>query len=552
LDRRKFIARSFSAVFAAGCLRTAKADAMSIEQKKFTIIGAGMAGLYAAWRLVVQSERVKPSDIWILETTNRIGGRLDTFTFPRGVTVELGGMRFNTSQKLVTQLVKDFAFECLDFPEADNRLYYLRRKHIWQREMKKICMLRMLPYHLSRAERRKTPDDLLDWAVGNAIGNPSGWKQWAPPKWHVFVEQTKYSSPSSNPVPVYKGVSYGDVGFWDLLRDQLSNEGYRYATEGGGYDSNTINWNSAIAMPYVASGDYASDMKYQRIDGGYHKLPEALCSALQNAKVQIELNAGLISFANDGSGMIDCTFRSGGVQSQFKTEHLFLCIPPRSLELLDSNTDFVTQLRQKQYLDSVIKQPSFKLLLLYKERWYQKVRIRRQFIKPFGPTITDLPLRMIWYFDPDPRKEYWALLASYCDMDSTEFWKVMEKSPAEMAEMARSQLQSVHNIEIPKAEDAVFQDWGLDPYGAGYHAWAAHYSPWNMFGCMLKPVPSYNVYICGEAYSLDQGWVEGALSTVDECLRRKLGIKPYVEREYITSLTGAVAPASASFGLRRL
>jgi monoamine oxidase len=128
----------------------------------------------------------------------------------------------------------------------------------------------------------------------------------------------------------------------------------------------------------------------------------------------------------------------------------------------------------------------------------------------------------------------------------------MEKSPAEMAEMARSQLQSVHNIEIPKAEDAVFQDWGLDPYGAGYHAWAAHYSPWNMFGCMLKPVPSYNVYICGEAYSLDQGWVEGALSTVDECLRRKLGIKPYVEREYITSLTGAVAPASASFGLRRL
>ena len=69
---------------------------------------------------------------------------------------------------------------------------------------------------------------------------------------------------------------------------------------------------------------------------------------------------------------------------------------------------------------------------------------------------------------------------------------------------------------------------------------------------MLKPIPSYNVYICGEAYSLDQGWVEGALSTVDACLPETVQIKPYVEREYIKSLSGAMAPASTSFGLRRV
>jgi monoamine oxidase len=192
------------------------------------------------------------------------------------------------------------------------------------------------------------------------------------------------------------------------------------------------------------------------------------------------------------------------------------------------------------------------------------VNVRGQSITPFGPTITDLPLRMIWYFDPDPSQQYWALLASYCDMNSTEFWRVLEQAaeapgylganapPKEMIDMARAQLQSVHGIDIPEPEDAVFQDWTLDPYGAGYHAWAAHRSPWQEFARMLQPIASYNVYICGEAYSVDQGWVEGTLSTVDECLRQKLGIKPYVEREYITLVSGAVAPASSSFGLRRL
>ena len=252
--------------------------------KKFTIVGAGMAGLYAAWRLV-QSKHANASDICILEMTDRIGGRLDSFTFRgrrgRRATVELGGMRFNTGQKLVTKLVRHFRLQCSDFPETDNRLYYLRGKQIWQQEMG--CP-GMLPYALSQAEQQKTPDDLLSWAVGNAIGKPDGWDKWTPREWQTFVEHNKYFSPTSNSVRVYNGAEYSNVGFWDLLRDQLTNEGYRYVTDGGGYDSNTINWNSAIAMPYVASGDYAPGMKYQRIDRGYHKLPEALGKALKEER----------------------------------------------------------------------------------------------------------------------------------------------------------------------------------------------------------------------------------------------------------------------------
>jgi hypothetical protein len=57
---------------------------------------------------------------------------------------------------------------------------------------------------------------------------------------------------------------------------------------------------------------------------------------------------------------------------------------------------------------------------------------------------------------------------------------------------------------------------------------------------MVHAIASYNAFICGEAYSLQQGWVEGALSTVDACLGDRLSIK------------SAFPPASMSIGLRRL
>jgi monoamine oxidase len=41
-------------------------------------------------------------------------------------------------------------------------------------------------------------------------------------------------------------------------------------------------------------------------------------------------------------------------------------------------------------------------------------------------------------------------------------------------------------------------------------------------------VPDVPVYICGEAYSRAQGWVEGALDTADQVLA-KLGVAPLVE-----------------------
>jgi hypothetical protein len=37
--------------------------------------------------------------------------------------------------------------------------------------------------------------------------------------------------------------------------------------------------------------------------------------------------------------------------------------------------------------------------------------------------------------------------------------------------------------------------------------------------------------ICGEAWSLQQGWIEGALQTAEQVLVRKYGLAPYSTAE---------------------
>jgi hypothetical protein len=351
-------------------------------------------------------------------------------------------------------------------------------------------------------------------------------------------------------------MSYMNIRFSNLLYDQVSEEGYRYLTEAGGYDSNTINWNSSVAMPYVASGDYGSSASYLRLVGRYSTLPNSLAQLISR-QVAISFNTRPKGFTSS-NGLIDVTtVTSQGFENAFQTKYLMLCMPKRSLELLDPDTEFGTYMRGSHLLDSVIRQPSFKLLLLFDSEWWKQVNIRGTGLTPYGPTITDLPLRMIWYFD-DPsvlrsdRKQvatkYWALLASYADMVTEQFWNVLREpvaggrpnqpavpAPLDMINMALFQLGQVHGMAIPPPVRGVFTDWGLDPYGAGYHAWAAHRSPWTMFKVMLKPMSNYNVFVCGEAYSLDQGWVEGALRTAETVLTQhlRLPVRNGVHPDYV-------------------
>lgn len=76
---------------------------------------------------------------------------------------------------------------------------------------------------------------------------------------------------------------------------------------------------------------------------------------------------------------------------------------------------------------------------------------------------------------------------------------------------------------IPGPEAIYFMDWRRAPYYGGWHAWNITYRPWAIRAHIWRPFAGEQVFLCGEAISADQGWIEGALRTAERVLIAKDG-----------------------------
>lgn len=233
----------------------------------------------------------------------------------------------------------------------------------------------------------------------------------------------------------------------------------------------------------------------------------------------------------------------------------------------------------KRWLESYLDQPAIKTVLMFEEAWWTRPDCA---FKPNpmwptdspgpkppvaqcvgGATITDLPLRMVYYFannvanGPGAKGDPYVLLASYDYMNYSDFWREMEiageyeeapsvwrqpltgptylKPDSPFARLLVKQLAEVHGMQassIPLPSTVCFQDWGQDPVGGGYHGWAAHFDICRALDVVRAPYEKIlnqrktKTYIIGSCYSLDQAWVEGAFCTAESVLTEFLGLPP--------------------------
>jgi len=134
MDRKKFLRTSVTAT--AGLLLPFTLTASDRSQKKrVLVLGAGLAGLTAAWELMQAGH-----DVIVLEARNRSGGRVQTLRdgFTAGLTAEAGAMSFNDNYFNLLRYVKLFQvpYESFKTPVIRNpggkMIYYLRGKRILQ------------------------------------------------------------------------------------------------------------------------------------------------------------------------------------------------------------------------------------------------------------------------------------------------------------------------------------------------------------------------------------------------------------------------------------
>jgi monoamine oxidase len=181
-----------------------------------------------------------------------------------------------------------------------------------------------------------------------------------------------------------------------------------------------------------------------------------------------------------------------------------------------------------------------KLFCCYDTPWWSKLEITN------GPSGTDLPVGQVWYFGPDSEENQCSLLlASYNDTLDTTFWEGISSGPrfegrsgidvdphwlaqapsALMVEQAQTQLGELHGLTVPDPYSAAWRDWSEDPFGGAFYTWNVGVDADAVAESILQPDLSLPLFVCGEAYSHDQGWVEGALDTAEQVVER-LGVQP--------------------------
>ena len=210
-----------------------------------------------------------------------------------------------------------------------------------------------------------------------------------------------------------------------------------------------------------------------------------------------------------------------------EARHVVLALPKRPILSLDRRSLPFSSPSFASDIDAVSAVPASKLLLAYRENWWGKLGLTS------GRSLTDLPIHQCIYFGTERRNSQTPLLtATYNDAEDVAYFERFPRyeesfesqgelpddlvTPRAMVLAVQSQLAKLHGSRVPAPYWAAFKDWAATPIGAGWHFWKVGRRSWEVMPRIRKPVADANLYVCGEAWSTSQGWVEGSLLNTSE------------------------------------
>jgi monoamine oxidase len=537
------------------------------------VVGGGVSGIYSAWRLLTEG---KAKQISVFEASDHIGGRLLSIPPPKisDMVAELGGMRILPAvQPLIWTLIqvlnkqsgpKD-EIALYNFPvDQDENISYLRG--VYLRLFDFVQHPAKVPYRLTFQEFGQTSGQILVNAINQIVPGitASGLTE---EQRREMAQNAKFAG-----APLYK------QGFWNVLSRIISGEAYQFGVDSGGYQTTLSNWNAADAIPWFLA-DFGIDPIYKGFSNGFQQVPLTIESRFRKAGGHVELNQPLQGFAwDEKKKLFKLQFKNG---NSADAKAVILAMPRRSLELLAPGSQLLDDI--PHLIKSVTPRPLFKLFTTYQSPWWRMAGTNMKDPKtgktkyvPLqkGRTTTDLPLRQTYYWVYGNGQPVVSgrgmLMASYDDGANIGYWDGLRfkrgrgwreetedmpktiqafegeadqendpttarwrkyHAPRPMVDEIQRQLMTVHGLSfVPNAVDACYKDWGDDPFGGGWNSWNIGVDSRIVKKQIIQPYDKPDrplpLYICGEAYSDAQGWVEGALQTADMMLE-KFGVKPF-------------------------
>lgn len=386
-----------------------------MKNKTYSIFGAGASGLYTAWRLLNGKARngkgkakqlVKGDTLELYDWgkydfskenpgTRAAGARVCTWHFRDDKTksyVELGGMRYSEwngdndgkagGHRVVTTVVKELGLDkdSVPFNVSSNPLYYLRTKNMY---LDDITSSNPAPYNVDHYAADESPDigfNTIEALAGTEKALPQTRRQWC-----EFYQNGRIVVDMPDSSVFQRGERFSDIGYWNLMYDQLGSEGFDYTADGNGYTSNVINWNSAVALQ--ANNEFTPGTEYKTLTTGYSSLFNALFDAIaklakrKGVHFKYYPDTRLHSILQiDGAIHYSLATRANPDKRSASgtTDAAWLAMPRYAIDLVAQATryqdheglDVLNHQKVQLYLESAILQPSYKVGMFFDSEWW--------------------------------------------------------------------------------------------------------------------------------------------------------------------------------------
>jgi monoamine oxidase len=494
---------------------------MSEMELDTAVVGAGIAGLYATWRLAHRKEQSK---IGLFEALDRFGGRIETLNLD-GFLAECGPMRFEKGKQVrVMSLLDELelsteAFTPYAAPSVRWPQYDLPHGEIGPAE-KPYNTLELLKLGLIRIFQQS------DW---RSPGNPDDPRDPLHGAWLAGLTEADFQRMKEG-LKLPSGAPVYQVGFYNVLSGVLSPAALMKIRDQGtffhmmGDNPNAINWTTF----WLRALSSQADSTLVKIAGGSQMLPTTLVDRLRQSfsnRVTIQSRHRLTTIGTEPDGRIRLQFHTGSNLLHVVARHVILALPRSPLKRL---SQFFPEPIQAD-LDSVMGLSLVKCFFVTPTPWWREDT-------PPQRNASLIPSREIhyWYRPADGK----GMVMVYSDRPGTEFWKVYLKGTLhDRAEVdghpeLRQQFFRYFATDLldPKAPPitnlttCAIRDWSQEPYGAGAHTWRPGAKSWEVIPRLtaFHPAdhpggPTPRLHICGETFTDYQG-IEGALRSTELAL----------------------------------